>query len=196
MDLIKGDISEGEGKAACTLSINDADCVNLLTGKLAPQSAFMQGKLKLSGNMAAAMKLNSLLSGRTLSVPEGAGAGDAPKAAGGDWKADKIFTEMGKRLSQDPSMVKKINGVYQWKITKDGKTRVWTVDLKNGAGSVGEGEKTAPDVTLTLSDDDYADMVLGKLNAQQAFMQGKIKIAGNMSYAMKLGQIMKPSSKL
>ena len=30
----------------------------------------------------------------------------------------------------------------------------------------------------------------GKLNAQQAFMQGKLKIGGNMSYAMKLGPIL------
>jgi putative sterol carrier protein len=32
--------------------------------------------------------------------------------------------------------------------------------------------------------------VLGNLDGQQAFMQGKMKLAGNMALAMKLGQVL------
>ncbi|XP_035699184.1 non-specific lipid-transfer protein-like isoform X1 [Branchiostoma floridae] len=47
-------------KADVTLTIKDADLSDLMTGKLNPQTAFFQGKLKIQGNMAVAMKLQSL----------------------------------------------------------------------------------------------------------------------------------------
>jgi putative sterol carrier protein len=41
-------------------------------------------------------------------------------------------------------------------------------------------------------------LLTGKLNAQQAFMKGKLKIAGNMGVATKLSELMalRPKAKL
>ena len=36
----------------------DGDFINLYAGKLKPQDAFMNGKMKIKGNMAKAMKFN------------------------------------------------------------------------------------------------------------------------------------------
>ncbi|KAG7227263.1 hypothetical protein INR49_013884 [Caranx melampygus] len=47
-------------KADCTLSMSDGDLLDLMTGKLNPQTAFFKGKLKITGNMGMAMKLQSL----------------------------------------------------------------------------------------------------------------------------------------
>ncbi|XP_003975814.2 sterol carrier protein 2 [Takifugu rubripes] len=62
------DVKSGQGsvtvdpdqKADCTLTLSDADLLALMTGKLNPQTAFFQGKLKISGNMGMAMKLQNL----------------------------------------------------------------------------------------------------------------------------------------
>lgn len=50
---------------------------------------------------------------------------------------------------------------------------MWTVDLKNGSGSVSEGTGTKANLTLTISDENMVKMAEGKLNAQSAFMSGK-----------------------
>ncbi|KAM6989626.1 sterol carrier protein 2 [Tautogolabrus adspersus] len=57
----KGSVSNDPGKKAdCTLSMSDVDLLDLMTGKLNPQTAFFKGKLKITGNMGMAMKLQNL----------------------------------------------------------------------------------------------------------------------------------------
>ncbi|CAH2310862.1 non-specific lipid-transfer [Pelobates cultripes] len=57
----KGSVStSSDKKADCTITMSDADLLALMTGKLNPQTAFFQGKLKIAGNMGMAMKLQSL----------------------------------------------------------------------------------------------------------------------------------------
>ncbi|XP_043941388.1 sterol carrier protein 2 [Protopterus annectens] len=105
------------------------------------------------------------------------------------FKSHAVFKEIEKRLQQEgPQFVKKIGGVFAFKV-KDGpggEEAMWTVDVKNGSGSVyASGDKVA-DCTITMSDEDFLALMTGKLNPQTAFFQGKLKIAGNMAMAMKL----------
>ncbi|RFC67457.1 MULTISPECIES: SCP2 sterol-binding domain-containing protein [Mesorhizobium] len=46
------------------------------------------------------------------------------------------------------------------------------------------------DCTIKLSLDDLESLVAGELNPTMAFMQGKLKIEGDMSVAMALSQIL------
>merc|ERR1719159_1035975 len=50
-----------------------------------------------------------------------------------------------------------------------------------------KGENGKPDCTISMKDADFLAMVAGKLNGQQAFMQGELKLKGNMMLAQKLG---------
>ncbi|XP_048845795.1 sterol carrier protein 2 [Brienomyrus brachyistius] len=57
----KGSVNNDMVKAAdCTIAMSDTDLLSLMTGKMNPQTAFFQGKLKITGNMGMAMKLQNL----------------------------------------------------------------------------------------------------------------------------------------
>ncbi|PHH72838.1 hypothetical protein CDD82_5785 [Ophiocordyceps australis] len=71
-----------------------------------------------------------------------------------------------------------------------GETESWHIDLKN-SGKVAKGTGDKPNVTLSLSDEDFGKLVLGDLNAQRMFMSGKLKIKGDIMKATKLDPIMK-----
>ena len=163
--------------------------------------------------------------------------------------SDAVFALLEAGIKEDgANLVKKIKGIYGFKVTEGpgGATKEWTIDLKNGVGSV-KAEKglfffllllcvvvcgcvfgfvfvfdflffffffflilstnktnsnqptkqnktkqnktkqntkkkkiAKADVTLTLSDANFVALADGKANAQQLFMQGKIKMQGNM----------------
>merc|ERR1712232_1478336 len=103
--------------------------------------------------------------------------------------SDKVFNELGERLKSTPQIVKQVKAVILWNVKGKSSSKHWTVDLKNGNGFVKEGKHGKPDVTITIGDQDYVNLVLGKLNPQQAFMSGKLKLKGNMSVAMKLDKV-------
>ena len=53
-------VTEGETDAATTITIGEDDFEKLVGGELNPMTAFMTGKLKVKGDMGAAMKLQKL----------------------------------------------------------------------------------------------------------------------------------------
>jgi putative sterol carrier protein len=87
-----------------------------------------------------------------------------------------------------------VKGSFRFLI--EGDEGCWLLDLKAAPGRmvVGDRESKA-DVTLMAGDDDFVQIVTGKMNAQQAFMKGRLKIKGNMALAMKLEPIMKLARK-
>jgi putative sterol carrier protein len=55
--------ADNSTKAQCSIIIsNPKDWEDLTSGNLTPTSGFMQGKIKIKGNMSLAMKLQALLS--------------------------------------------------------------------------------------------------------------------------------------
>ena len=96
----------------------------------------------------------------------------------------KTYLDQG--LGKD--LVPKIASSYAFEITKTkgGKPQgVFEIDLKNGQGDVKKGVPKSADATFTMTDDDFLAVCMGTLNPQIAFMQGKMKIKGNMSKASK-----------
>jgi putative sterol carrier protein len=53
-------VTEGGGDADCTISTNAETFERIVAGEQNPTTAYMTGKIKIKGDMGAAMKLQSL----------------------------------------------------------------------------------------------------------------------------------------
>lgn len=62
----------------------------------------------------------------------------------------------------------------------------WYAAIKDGACTVEQGAHPSPKMTLSADSADYVKIFTGELDGMQAFMQGKIKLAGDLNLAMKL----------
>lgn len=62
LDGVNGTASNEDADADATVKVDWDDFQKLAAGQLDPTMAFMQGKLKVAGDMSVAMKLQGLLS--------------------------------------------------------------------------------------------------------------------------------------
>jgi putative sterol carrier protein len=54
------EVIEGGGEADCTISTSEESFLKMVRGEQNPTTAYMTGKLKIKGDMGAAMKLQKL----------------------------------------------------------------------------------------------------------------------------------------
>ena len=104
--------------------------------------------------------------------------------------AKEIFeNELPGRLKEKGDAVTKTNAIFQFRLTGDG-GGMWWIDTTVSGGNVGDGENDDAKCTVIMGASDFVDMATGKLNGQMAFMSGKLKVEGDMSLAMQLGNVL------
>ena len=189
-----GTVSEGAGKATCTLEMSDADFMAMATGQADAMKLFSTGKLKISGDVMASQKLGFLkkltpemVLAETKKRTGAGGSAAAPAGVPADYvpTTDDVFAVIEEFLKQNPDLAAKVNTTYLWKI--GGKT--WTLDLK-GAGSVKAGGDSG-ECTLELAEEDFLAMTQGKADPMKLFTTGKLKISGNVMASQKLNFLSK-----
>jgi len=98
----------------------------------------------------------------------------------------ELFEAMPSQLNS--AAASGLNKTFQWNITGD-EAGKWALKVANGSGEVIPGGVEKPDITFTVSDKDWLAIAEGKLDAMNAFMTGKLKVAGDMMLAMRLQQL-------
>lgn len=84
-----------------------------------------------------------------------------------------------------PEKAPGLDAVIQFKFT-GAEPGDWYAAIKDGKCSVEQGAHPSPKMTLSADSSDYVKIFTGELDGMQAFMQGKIKLAGDLNLAMKL----------
>jgi putative sterol carrier protein len=104
--------------------------------------------------------------------------------AGVDTVLSQVFDGMKERL--DPTKTAGQSAVVQWDINAPDGTHSYQFKVDDGAGSWAQGTPDTPRVTLTFSLADFLRFIAGELDGMQAFMSGKLKLAGDMMFATTL----------
>jgi putative sterol carrier protein len=107
---------------------------------------------------------------------------DVVQAMGIDNALEKVFAGMKDQFL--PAKAGNQNAIIQWDVTAGGKTTTWQVIVSEGKCNVRAGAADKPRVTLTIALPDFLRLVTGKIKGQQAFFNGKLKLAGDMMFAM------------
>jgi putative sterol carrier protein len=89
-----------------------------------------------------------------------------------------------------PEKAQGVDAVVQFKFTGP-EAGEWYAAIKDGKVEVERGTHPTPKMTLTADSTDYVKIFTGELDGMQAFMQGKLKLAGDLNLAMKLMQMFK-----
>jgi putative sterol carrier protein len=100
--------------------------------------------------------------------------------------AKEAFDFMEERF--DAGKAAGVNGSILLDLTGEGGGK-WVIKISDGDYKVVEGGIESPTTTLTMSAENFLGMVNGTVNAMAAFMQGKIKLQGDMGLAMRFQTI-------
>jgi putative sterol carrier protein len=100
-----------------------------------------------------------------------------------DTRVQKIISEMGDRLGANSGL----GGTLKFDFGDPGSV---FIDGKSMPNVVADGAGKSADCTITVSLETFEKMVKGELDGTSAFMQGKLRVAGDMGLAMKLGPIL------
>jgi putative sterol carrier protein len=108
----------------------------------------------------------------------------AVRNLGVDEVLTNIFDGMQQRFI--PEKAAGVDCTIQYDIATDGDTKQWTVAFADGRCETSSGPAPDPRLTLQLSLVDFVRLVLGQAEGSQLFMGGKLKLQGDMMFAMQM----------
>lgn len=100
---------------------------------------------------------------------------------------DELFAQIPAQF--DPAQWGTNDAVLQFNITGEGGGN-WIATITGDTLAVTQGTATEPSMTMTCATQDMLAIVNGELSAVSAFMQGRVKIEGDMALAMKLQNLL------
>lgn len=99
--------------------------------------------------------------------------------------AADVFKVVADYITEHPELVAKTKTVFLFKLKNP--DSVWTLDLKNGAGTCQTGEGEKADVNLEMDEEHLGTVVTSSLaDVQKLFFGGQLKIGGNVMASNKL----------
>lgn len=100
---------------------------------------------------------------------------------------DQIFTRMADQFRPDKAPRKP--SAIHWSITGDGEPDVYETWIADGAVSTNKSPEHEPRVTLAMSGEQFLKLVSGNGSPTMMFMTGKLKLDGDIGFAVNLTNI-------
>lgn len=101
---------------------------------------------------------------------------------------DQVFEQMPHYFQPDKAGA--TNAVIAFDLAGDQAGKYW-LKVHDGTAETGQGEIENPNLTLSSDARDFIKIIYGQLDPTAAFMQGKLKIKGDMGLAIKFQSMFK-----
>lgn len=92
----------------------------------------------------------------------------------------------GMKEAFQPEAAEGVSSTIQYDIRTDEGVKQWNVEISNGACSTSSGPADSPRLTLQLDIVDFVRLIFGQAEGPQLFMSGKLKLQGDMMFAMQM----------
>jgi putative sterol carrier protein len=90
----------------------------------------------------------------------------------------------------DPARAAGLDAVIQARLT-GAEAEDWIVAIRDGQCAITPGAAPSPRLTVTCDSGNFMKIFTGQLDGMQAFMQGKLRVSGDMGLALKLLNLFK-----
>ena len=104
---------------------------------------------------------------------------------------DQVFEQMPQYFQAEKAG--NTNATINFDLGGDNGGKYW-VKIADAAATSGKGEAENPNLTLLADANDFVRIIMGTLDPTAAFMQGKLKIKGDMGLAIKFQSLFKRPS--
>lgn len=98
---------------------------------------------------------------------------------------DFLENKLNQKLRDHPDSMTGFDCVFQLEIGD----RIWSLDLFQKNPQIVLGTHEEPDCTIKMSDENFEKMIRRQLNIPLAIITGKIKLKGDRTLALKLGDL-------
>ena len=106
------------------------------------------------------------------------------KNLGIDEVVRNIFEQMP--ASFLPEKAAGVNSTIQYNLDTEDGAKTWTVAFADGTCTTSEGPASDPRLTLNLDLIDFVRLIFNQAEGTQLFMSGKLKLQGDMMFAMQM----------
>ncbi len=103
---------------------------------------------------------------------------------GTDEVLKNIFTGMQDAFR--PEKAQGVDATIQYDIETDDGTKTWVARIADGSCTTSEGPADDPRLTLTIDLVDFVRLIFQQADGTQLFMSGKLKLQGDMMFAMQM----------
>lgn len=120
-------------------------------------------------------------------VSDPASAAPAPEAGLAD-SVGGVLDDMVQRVAAEPARAAGLSATYLFRLdgADGGDRRLVFVD---GSATRDDASAAAPDATIAMTADDFVAMHTGALDGSTAFATGRMRVAGDVALAMRLGEL-------
>ncbi len=98
-------------------------------------------------------------------------------------EVSELFERLAERLNTKEAA--KLDRIIQWQIT-DHDPGIWALKISGGVGELIVGGVENPDITFVTEAEVWVGIAEGRLDPMRQFMSGKLKVKGDMMFALKV----------